>query len=170
MRAGVYPNAGCLGRPWLLRLSSSQMESKCYSEQPVLCRGLCTGRPTAEGCVLAALCARERGAGCTVCAAGLQQSVQGSRGRSARKDGKTALILAAMADARDCPCLGCLRKGGRPARHKWLYCSDGGCAAQRHRSCQASVEEKPASRKTMAPQQHTSRILEALPWQDAVSL
>ena len=95
MRAGVYPNAGCLGRPWLLRLSSSQMESKCYSERPCAvqraactaarCRGLCAGRPVCPGesdrlhCVCGRVCSR-------VCKA---------RGRPARKDGGTALIPAA---------------------------------------------------------------------------
>ena len=91
-----HPNAG-VGRSWLLKTVIRWIEA--------LLRAVCAmqrdcvhGCPTAEGCVLAALCARERVAGCTVCAAGLQQSVQGSRGcrgRSVRKDGKTALILAA---------------------------------------------------------------------------
>ena len=58
MRAGVYPNAGCLGRPWLLRLSSSQMDRGATQSSLCCAEGCVHGRPTAEGCVLAALCAR----------------------------------------------------------------------------------------------------------------
>ena len=94
MRAGVYPNAGCLGRPWLLRLSSSQMESKCYSEQPVLCRGTaCTAAPLQRAvcwppCVpgsewQAALCVRQS----------VQQSVQGSWQVCAGTEGQLLFLL-----------------------------------------------------------------------------
>ena len=78
---------------------------RCYSEQPVLCRGTaCTAALllTAEGCVLAALCVRERVIGCTyVCgrlAADMCKVLVAAEAGSVRKDGKTALILAAMAD------------------------------------------------------------------------
>ena len=98
MRAGVYPNAGCLGRPWLLRLSSSQMESKCYSEQPVLCRGLRARLPHCRGLCIGRPVCQERVAGCTVCAArcaaGCARLVAAEAG-SVRKDGGTALGPAA---------------------------------------------------------------------------
>ena len=54
--------------------------------------------PAAEGCVLAALCAQERVAGCTVCAAEYAAGCARLVAGSVRKDGKTALILAAVAD------------------------------------------------------------------------
>ena len=95
------------GRPWLLRLSSSQMESKCYSEQPVLCRGLRAQLPRCRvGSTRWPPCVP--GASwhdCTVCAAGhaadMCRVLVAAEAGSVRKDGKTALGPAAMADARD---------------------------------------------------------------------
>ena len=120
-----------------------------------------------EVCTLAALCTRKR-VGMTALmyaaeanAADMCRVLVAAEAGSVRKDGKTALILAAVATKRRRPCLGCLRKGGRPARHQWLYCSDGGCAAQRHRSA-SLTEEEPASRE--APQQHIAASSKMLPW------
>ena len=106
-------------------------------------------------CALAALCARSEGHGCTCVRQACSRHVQGSRGcggRSVRKDGKTALAPAAVADARDAALVLAVRRRQASATQMALLLR--GLPAQRHRSA-SLVEEEPASRE--APQQHISR-------------
>ena len=127
------------------------------------------GCPTAEGCVLAALCARERVAGCTyVCGrlaaecAGLswlQRQVCAERRKDGsysccRADQETALVLAA-----------CEKEAGQ--RDTNGFTALRGCAAQRHRSA-SLVEEEPHPERHRS--MHIAVFLEVLSWQDATSL
>ena len=121
---------------------------RCYSEQSVLCKEgtACTAAPLQRAvywppCVpgsewQAALCVRQR-------------PMQQIRARFSRQvwagtEGQPLFLLPWLTERLP---LSWLCEGSRPARHKWLYCSDGGCAAQKHRPCQASVEEKPHPEK-----------------------
>ena len=79
---------------------SSQMGFRSANSEAalVLCakkglHGIAALLLTAEGCVLVALRARERVAGCTVCAAGLRQSVQGSWQVWAGTEGQLLVLL-----------------------------------------------------------------------------
>ena len=129
---------GTVLRPrWDLEVPIRSSPVLCRGLRALLprCRGLCAGRPVCQ----------ERGAGhaADMCRA---------RGRSVRKDGKTALILAAVATKRRRPCLGQRDTNG--------HCSEG-CAAQRHRSA-GLTEEEPH------PERHRSSahrgVLAVLPW------
>ena len=119
--------------------------------RPTAESGLRAGQPCVPG---------GEGHGCTyVCGRGQCSRVCRACGRSVRKDGRTALVPAAVATKRRRPCLGCAKEAGR--RDTDGHCSDGGCAAQKHRSA-SLTEEKPASRE--APQQAHRGILEGPPW------
>ena len=159
MRVGVHLCAGCLGRSWLLRLSSRRAEV-------LLKAALCC----AEGLhgIAALLLTAESGL-----RVGLGPCVPGARGRlhcvcgrgqcsrvckvlvaaeagSVRKDGGTALVPAA----------GLTRRLPVCCQHTDGHCSEG-LSAQKHRSA-SLVEEEPH------PERHRSSahrgVLEALPW------
>ena len=111
--------------------------------------------PAAEGCALAALCARSEGQAALCVRQAMRQGVQGSRQVCAerwkdsscsccRGDQETALVLASTQ---------------RPLLE--------GLPAQRHRSA-SLVEEEPASRE--APQQHIAASSKRCPGHDATSL
>ena len=101
---------GCIlvqasGRSWLLRTIFPQMGSRSANSETalMLCaeglRGVAALLLTAEGCVLAALCARSEGQAARVCGRPAAECARLAAGLCG--DGGTALILAAMADARD---------------------------------------------------------------------
>ena len=111
---------------------------------PVLCRGLCIGRPVCSGARgrLRCVCGRPCGRVCKVLVAAEAGSV--------RKDGGTALVPAA----------GLTRRLPVCCQHTDGHCSEG-LSAQKHRSA-SLVEEEPH------PERHRCSayraILEALPW------
>ncbi|ESU43000.1 Short chain dehydrogenase [Giardia duodenalis] len=138
------------GRSRLLRLSSRRAEvllrAVCAMQRD--CVHCCPVCPGASWHDCAYVCGRLAADMCKVLVAAEAGAV--------RKDGKTALILAAMAD-QETPRL-------RPAHRG--HCSEG----RRHRGT-----GQPASLgRSRRPERHRSNthrgILEALPWQDAVSL
>ena len=156
------------GRSWLLRTIFPQMGSRsANSEQPCAvqrdCMGLLPFSSLQRAVCWPPCVPGSEWHGCTVCAAeataaDMCRVLVAAEAGSVRKDGKTALILAAVATKR--------LPLSWPA-HRWLYCSEG-LSAQRHRSA-SLTEEEPASRE--APQQYISRCFsKMLPWQDAVSL
>ena len=139
------------GRSWLLRTVIRWIEA--------LLRAVCAmqrdcvhGCPTAEGCVLAALRAQERGAGCTVCAAECARLVAGlccAEAGSVRKDGGTALVPAA----------GLTRR--RPVCSQHTEATARGASAQRHGSASLAEEEPHPERH----RSNTSRCFsKMLPW------
>ena len=140
------------------------MDRGATQSSPVLCRGTaCTAAPLQRAVYWPPCVPRSKWQAARMCAAGLQQSVQGSRGcrgRSVRKDGKTALILAAGLTRR-LPLSWLLAKR-RQASATQMALLLRGLPAQRHRSA-SLVEEEPASRE--APQQYISRCFsKMLPW------
>ena len=165
MRAGVRPGAGVWRVVAAEDCPSSQMGSRGANSETalVLCRGTaCTAALllTAEGCVLAALCARERVIGCTYVCGRLAADmckvlVAGLCGKTERQ-----LLLLLPWLTQETPPLSWLCEGGRPARHKWLYCSEG---------CRHRGTGQPASlRRSRRPERHRSStyraILEVLSW------
>ena len=148
MRVGVHLCAGCLGRSWLLRLSSRRAEvllraALCCAEglrallpfsslQRAVCWPPCV--PGSEW--QAALCVRQ------ACSRVCKVLVAAEAG-SVRKDGGTALVPAA----------GLTRRLPVCCQHTDGHCSEG-LSAQKHRSA-SLVKEKPASRE--APLQCISR-------------
>ena len=139
------------GRSWLLGTVISTGRGATQSS-PVLCRGLRAGRPVCPGA-----------SGRLHCVCG--KYVQGSRQVCAGPEGQLLVLLPWL--TQETPPVSWLCEGGRPARHKWLYCSEGLCSTE--------TQILPASlRRSRHPERHRSNtyrgILEALPWQDAVSL
>ena len=120
---------------------------ECISVQASAGRG-CWGLSSRRAEVLLrAVCAVQRD--CVLAALCVQQSVQQSVQGS----------WQVWAGTRDSSC-SCGQHTEATAR---------GASAQRHRSA-SPVEEKPASRKTMAPQQHIAPSSRCCPGRDAVSL
>ncbi|ESU41887.1 Ribose 5-phosphate isomerase [Giardia duodenalis] len=125
-----HPSAGA----WQVMAAETVISTGrgAIQSSPVLCRGTaCTAVPTAEGCVLAALCVRQA----------VRQSVQGSRQACAGTEGQLLFLLPWLTKR-------------RPVCGQHAEATARGASAQRHRSA-SLAEEKPASRE--APQQHTSR-------------
>ena len=163
-----HPNAG-VGRPWLLKTVIRWIEA--------LLRAVCAmqrdcvhGCPTAEGCVLAALCARERVAGCTyVCGrlaaecAGLswlQRQVCAERRKDGsysccRADQETALVLAA-----------CEKEAGQRDTNGFTALM----GAVQHRNIDLARLLLRRSRIQRGTAAAHRGVLAVLPWQDAVSL
>ena len=146
---------------------SSQMGSRsANSEQPCAvqrdCVHCCPSPHAESGLRAGRPVCQERGAGCTCVRQACSRHVQGSRGcggRSVRKDGKTALAPAAVADARDAALVLAVRRRQAGATQMALLLR--GLPAQRHRSA-SLVEEEPH------PERHRSStyrgVLEVLPW------
>ena len=113
--------------------------------------------PAAEGCVLAALCARSEGHGCAVCAAGCAaECARFSWLQRQDRCGKTERRLLFLLPwlTQETPPLSWLLAKRRQASATQMALLLRGLPAQRHRSA-SLVEEEPASRE--APQQHISR-------------
>ena len=110
------------------------MDRGAIQSSPVLCRGLCAGRPVCQERVgTAALCVRQSVQ--QICA-----RLVAAEAGSARKDGKTALILAAMADQETALVLAASD-------------TDGHCS----RGCQHRSTDQPASlRRSRHPERHRS--------------
>ena len=158
-----HPSAG-VGRSWLLKailrprwnrsaiqkqlLCSVQRRDCVHGCPSPHCRGLCTGRPACPGASgrLHCVCGRGHAAECARLVA--------AEAGSARKDGKTALIPAAGLTRRRPVC-------GRTQRPL--------LEGRRHRGTgqPASLRRSRIQRGTAAAHRG---VLEALPWQDAVSL
>lgn len=153
------------GRSWLLRTVLRprwDLEVPIRSS-PVLCRGTawgCCPSPHAESGLRAGrpVC-QERGAQLHVCAAGRAAGCAGlAAGLCGKMEGQLLLLLPWL--TQETPPLSWLCEGGRPARHKWLYCSEG---------CRHRGTGQPASlRRSRRPERHRSStyraILEVLSW------
>ena len=154
------------GRSWLLRTIFPQMGSRSATQSgPVLCRGTAWGwcpSPHAEGCALAALCARSGGQAARVCgrARGRVCRVLWLQRQGLCGGGGTALVLAAVATKR--------LPLSWPARHKWPLLE--GLPAQRHRSAGLTEERSRRPEKRWHRSNTYRGVLAVLPWQGAVSL
>ena len=119
----------------------------------MLCRGAawgCCPSPHAEGCVLAALCARSGGQAALCVRQRPMQQICARLSWLQRQGrcGKTALILAAVADARDAALVLAVRR--RQASATQMATALRGC---RHRGT-----DQPASlRRSRHPERHRSR-------------
>ena len=156
------------GRSWLLRTIFPQMGSRsANSEQPCAvqrdCMGLLPFFSLQRAVCWPPCVPGSEWHGCTVCAAeataaDMCRVLVAAEAGSVRKDGKTALILAAVATKR--------LPLSWPA-HRWLYCSEG----LQHRGT-----GQPASlRRSRRPERHRSNTYRGVsrrccPGHDATSL
>ena len=136
MRVGVHPGAGV----WQVVAAETVfvpdgIEVLLRSSSYALCRGTAWGCcPAAEGCVLAALCARSEGHSCTCVRQACSRHVQGSRGCRGR-------VCAERRRDSSCSCCRADQETARlrPAHRRPLL---EGLSAQKHRSA-SLVEEEP---------------------------
>ena len=157
MRAGVRLCAG-VGRSWLLRtVLRPRWDLEVLLRAALCCaeglRGVAALLLTAEGCALAALCARSEGQAARVCGRPCGRVCR-ARGRSVR--GRRDALAPAAGLAKRRPVCGQRHRG---------HCS---------RGCRHRGTGQPASLRRSRIQRGTAAahrgVLEVLPWQDAVSI